>query len=256
MTSDWEQQIKAQIRQRYAGLSGSAEDGATKAIEHGYPADLISEIPGDLIAGYSGCGYLFEDLDFKGNETVVDLGAGAGLDSYIAASQLTDGMVISVDMTIEMLVNSRQSLINLLQKNEMGTGIVVKKVAKSASISRQSLINLCADIEALPLKNACADLVMANASFNLTISKEKAFAEAYRILKPGGRLVARDLVKDGELPAEVLSDPLSYNTSLGGALAEDALITEISKAGFKDVTLSDHREFSYVQSVKIIATAS
>ena len=88
MTSDWEQQIKAQIRQRYAGLSGSAEDGATKAIEHGYPADLISEIPGDLIAGYSGCGYLFEGLVFKGNETVVDLGAGVGLDNYIGGGKV------------------------------------------------------------------------------------------------------------------------------------------------------------------------
>jgi len=232
MASDWEQQIKALIRQRYAGLESSAEDGAAKAIEHGYPAELIDTLPDDLITGYSGCGYLFEGLEFKGDETVVDLGAGAGLDSYIAASHLPNGIVISVDMTIQMLekVNSRQSLINLL-------------------------INLCADIEALPLGDSCADLVIANASFNLTISKAKAFIEAHRILKPGGRLVARDLVKDGELPPEVLSDPLSFNTSLGGALEEEALIAEIKKAGFENITLSDHRNFSYVQSVKIEATA-
>tara|TARA_B100000315_G_scaffold245251_1_gene270921 strand:+ start:3990 stop:4679 length:690 start_codon:yes stop_codon:yes gene_type:complete len=226
MTSEWEQQIKAQIKRRYAGLESSAEDGAAKAVAHGYPAELISELPPALAAGYSGCGYLFEGLDFKGDETVVDLGSGAGLDSYIATLQLTNGTVISIDMTIEMLEK-----VNL----------------------RLSINYLCADIEALPLKDSCADLVIANASFNLAISKTKAFAEAYRVLKSGGRLVARDLVKEGELPAEVLTDPLSFNTSLGGALEEDALIAEIAKAGFEDITLSDHKEFSYVQSVKIQA---
>ena len=96
--------------------------------------------------------------------------------------------------------------------------------------------------------------MIANASFNLTISKEKAFAEAFRILKPGGRLLARDLVKNGELPAEVLSDPLSYNTSLGGALEEEELIAEIKRAGFEKIAISDHQDFSYVQSVKIEAS--
>jgi len=232
MTDEWERQVKAQIKRRYAGLSGSAEDGAAKSIAHGYPPELISTLPPALTAWYSGCGYLFESLDFRGDETVVDLGAGAGLDSWIAASHLANGTVFSVDMTFEII--NRQSI-------------------NSQIINRQSINYLCADIEALPLEDSCADLVIANASFNLTISKEKAFAEAFRILKPGGRLLARALVKNGELPAEVLSDPLSYNTSLGGALEEEELIAEIKRAGFEKIAISDHQDFSYVQSVKIEA---
>ena len=231
MTDDWEQQIKAQIRQRYVVQAGDATKGTARTIEHGYPAELINELPPVLVAAYSGCGYLFAGLEFKGNETVVDLGAGAGLDSWIVASHLTNGTVYSVDMTFEMLekVNSQQLTINLLP--------------------------ICADIENVPLADCCADLVIANASFNLAISKEHAFAEAHRILKPGGRLVARDLIKEGELPPEILTDPLSYNTSLGGALEEHELAAEMAKAGFKNIAVSDHWEFSYVQSVKIEASA-
>ncbi|MBT3990381.1 MAG: methyltransferase domain-containing protein [Rhodospirillaceae bacterium] len=227
MTSSWETQVKAQIRRRYAVQAEAAGNGAEKAIEAGYPAELIAGLTPALTASYSGCGYLFDGLNFEGDETVVDLGAGAGLDSFIAAKQLSNGRVVSVDMTYEMLqkVNSQQLSINLL----------------------------CADIEYLPVLSGCADVVIANASFNLAISKTAAFSEAYRVLKEGGKLVARDLIKTEELPAEVLTDPLSFNTSLGGALEEEALSAEIEKAGFKDVSISDHRPFSYVTSVKIEA---
>jgi ubiquinone/menaquinone biosynthesis C-methylase UbiE len=229
MTSKWESQVKAQIKRRYASQTPK-NDGGEKAIAHGYPIDVINDLPPVLVAGYSGCGYLFKGLEFAGTETVIDLGAGAGLDSFIAARQLTSGHVISIDMTFEMLekINYQQLLINILP--------------------------VCADIEYLPLNDACADVVIANASFNLAISKSKAFGEAFRILKSGGgRLIARDLIKTEELPAEVLTDPLSFNTSLGGALEEEALISKIEKAGFEDVTLSDHRPFSYVTSVRIEA---
>ncbi len=232
MTSDWETQVKAQIRRRYAQQikaqadSKPSTNGATKAIEAGYPAELIASLPPALVASYSGCGYLFRDFNFSGVETMVDLGSGAGLDSFIAAQQISKGRVFSVDMTFEML----------------------------AQLKAENIYPLCADIEHLPLHDQCADVVIANASFNLAISKEKAFREAFRILRKGRILVARDLIKIEDLPAEVLTDPLSFNTSLGGALEEDALISEIEKAGFEDVSITDHRPFSYVHSVKIEAT--
>jgi arsenite methyltransferase len=231
MTSSWESQVKAQIKRRYAvqaeAVSKTPGNGAEKAIEAGYPLDLIESLPPALTASYSGCGYLFKGLNFKGDETLIDLGAGAGLDSYIAAQHIPNGQVISVDMTYEMLatMTAQQSSIKLL----------------------------CADIEYLPLQDASADMVIANASINLAISKEKVARETFRVLKEGGLLVARDLIKTEELPAEVLTDPLSYNTSLGGTLEEAALIAEIEKAGFKEVRISDHRPFSYVHSVKIEA---
>jgi SAM-dependent methyltransferase len=227
MLSDWEKQIKRQIKRRYASQAERhRSNGDAEAIEDGYPAELIANLPNGLTANYSGCGYLFSNLKFNGTETVINLGAGAGLDSFIVAKQVSNGLVISIDMTFEMLTSTRQKNIH----------------------------NLCADIEYLPVDDACADIVIANASFNLTVSKESAFKEAFRSLKNGGRLVARDLIKIEELPAEVLTDPLSYNTSLGGALKEDALIAELEKAGFVDVVISDHRPFSYVHSIMLEAT--
>ena len=87
MTSSWESQVKAQIKRRYAvqaeAISKAPGNGAEKAIEAGYPSDLIKSLRPALTASYSGCGYLFEGLSFKGDETVIDLGAGAGLDEYL-----------------------------------------------------------------------------------------------------------------------------------------------------------------------------
>jgi ubiquinone/menaquinone biosynthesis C-methylase UbiE len=112
---------------------------------------------------------------------------------------------------------------------------------------------ICADIEYLPISKSQIDLIIANASFNLSINKEKAFSEAFRVLKANGRLVMRDIIKVTDLPQEILTDPLSYNTSLGGALYEDSLRSQIENAGFLDVIISDYKAFSYVVSVKIEA---
>jgi len=226
--SEWELQLKGQIRRRYARLakdnsfpSGAAE----RAIEAGYPAAWIEKMPKELAASYSGCGFFFGGVSFTGTETVVDLGCGAGFDSHLA-SYLGAGTVIAIDMTPEMLDRVR-------------TFTATKTIA--------------GDMERLPLANNIADTVIANASFNLTVDKIKAFAEARRILRPGGRLIARDLVRVGDLPAEILSDPLSYNTSLGGAIEEAALIETIQGVGFKEVRISDHKPFSVVVSIKIEA---
>lgn len=226
--SSWEQQVKEQIRRRYAALN-FPPDGANRAVKAGYPAELIAQAPDWLTASYAGCGYLFDDIALQGDEVVVDLGCGAGLDSYFASRMLADeGRVIAIDMTMEML-------------------------ALVEDLPTSNIYPLAGDIEYLPVADGIADLVIANASFNLTLDKNKAFGEAYRVLKKGGRLEACDLVKDGDLPPEILTDPLSYNTSLGGALEEEKLIAEIKKVGFADAKISGHRPFSYVHSVKIEA---
>jgi len=178
------------------------------------------------VANYSGCGYLFAGINFGGDEIVIDLGCGSGLDSYVASTHLNAGKVISIDMTFETLLK----------------------------IKVQNILPLCADIEYLPISDFSADIVIANASFNLTISKKRAFREAFRILKNNGRLVIRDLIKTNDLPSEVIADPLSYNTSLGGVLDEQALISIINEAGFTKISCTDYQKFSYVQSIRIEAT--
>ena len=109
-------------------------------------------------------------------------------------------------------------------------------------------------MEYLPVSDASIDVIIANASLNLSINKEKALSEAFRVLKDNGRLIIRDIIKVADLPQEVLTDPLSFNTSLGGALDELSLKSKIRKAGFLDIIISDYQPFSYVESVKIEAT--
>ena len=226
MESNWERKLKSQIRRRYAKQSKTASEGKKKAINIGYPPSLLGELPSTVVANYSGCGYLFNGVNFNGNEIVIDLGCGSGLDSYISSKYLNTGKVISIDMTFEAL-----------SKNKV-----------------QNILPLCADIEFLPISDHSADIVIANACFNLTISKKRAFEEAFRILRNNGRLVIRDLVKVKELPPEVISDPLSYSTSLGGVLDEQTLISIINKTGFTKISCTDYQNFSYVQSIKIEAT--
>jgi SAM-dependent methyltransferase len=108
-------------------------------------------------------------------------------------------------------------------------------------------------MELLPLANACCDLVIANASFNLALDPHKAFAEAVRILRPGGRLHAMDLVREAELPAELLADPMGHSTSLGGVMHELDLHAAVSGAGFVDVAIHGHRPFPPVIAVQIEA---
>ena len=225
MISDWEIQIKAQIKRRFAQQSANQSSNINKLMMSGYPSNLIQKLPSNLAKQYSGCGYLFNNMSFVGNETVLDLGSGAGIDSYIASTFLNTGKVFSVDMTFEMLSNHNV----------------------------HNIKRICADIEYLPIINSQIDLIIANASFNLSINKEKAFSEAFRVLKANGRLVMRDIIKVTDLPQEILADPLSYNTSLGGALDEDSLRSYIENAGFLDIIISDYRVFSYVVSVKIEA---
>ena len=86
--------------------------------------------------------------------------------------------------------------------------------------------------------------------------KEKALSEAFRVLKRGGQIRMRDLIKVGELPQEVLIDPLSFNTSLGGAEDEESVRIKMKKAGFSTITISDHQPFSYLNSVRIAAKKS
>jgi arsenite methyltransferase len=225
MISDWEIHIKAQIKRRFAQQSANQSSNINKLMMSGYPSNLIKNLPLSLAKQYSGCGYMFNNISLDGNETVLDLGSGAGIDSYIASTFLNTGNVLSVDMTFEMLSN--HNINNIKQ--------------------------ICADIEYLPIINSQIDLIIANASFNLSISKEKAFNEAFRVLKENGRLVMRDIIKVADLPQEILSDPLSYNTSLGGALDEDSLRSKIKNAGFLDIIISDYQAFSYVVSVKVEA---
>ena len=230
--SDWEFQVKSQIKRRYACQAledNFRPNSATRMKELGYSQDMISLLPDELQGAFSGCGCPISDLTFAGNEVVIDLGCGAGIDGFIASKLVPSGVVISVDFTFEML--------KILQSHAQGTPVSL----------------LASDVESLPLRSGIADYAISNAVFNLTPNKDMAYREMYRILKPRGRIALCDLVCNGELPREILEDPLAHTTSLGGIVDEDKMRSALEAAGFVEIKITNHSQFSVVVAVMITA---
>ena len=233
----WENQVKSYVRKRYAHLAEAhafPEGGAGRALEAGYPAYFIDALPERVSASYCGCGYLLEGVDLKGVRTAVELGCGAGLDARLVSGRLDAcARLFALDIAPQMLHRAREAL---------------EGVRSSA---RRHL--LAGDMENIPLADGIADVVLANASLNLTVDKPKALIEARRILKPGGRLVACELIREGELPVEIAQDPQAWNASLGGVCEEAEWESLLADAGFDEVEISGHTPFRPVVSVRIHA---
>ena len=233
----WEQQVKSYVRKRYAHLAEAhafPEGGAERARGAGYPARFIDGLPEHVSASYCGCGYLLDGVDLEGVRTAVELGCGAGLDARLVSEKLEAGAnLFALDFAPQMLHRTRETCEGL------GEG------------ARPHL--LAGDMENLPLADGVADIVLANASLNLTVDKAKALAEAHRILKPGGRLVARELIREGELPVEIAQDPQAWNASLGGVCEQAEWESLLASAGFCDIEISGHAPFRPVVSVRFHA---
>jgi len=229
----WADQVKGLVRRRYtywAEADAFPPGGAERAGAAGYPREWLTRLPGRLAGAYSGCGYALEGVDLAGVRVAVDLGCGAGLDAALLAENLPcDAMIVALDLAPSMVKRAR------------------------AAMASAAVRTLAADMEHLPLADGVADLVLANASFNLTLDKHAAFNEAARILRPGGRLVARDLVRDGPLPAEIAQNSAAWNTSLGGVLEQKDLYEALRGAGFTDVQITGHRPFAAVVAVRVAA---
>lgn len=138
-----------------------------------------------------GCGNPRAIAELKKGETVVDLGCGAGFDAFLAGMTVgPEGRVIGVDMTPEMLKKARENAIRLDARNvEFRLG----------------------EIEHLPVADASADAIISNCVINLSLDKQKVFEDAFRALKPGGRLAVTDILKKGEIPARVIENPAALS---------------------------------------------
>ena len=231
--SDWELNIKRQIRHRYTEQNNSGglhSDAKVKLKLYGYTRALIDKLPKELISRFSGCGCPVTELQISGHETIIDLGAGAGIDSFLLALSLDSGKVIALDLSPINLSTFGKPLENL------------------------PVYPICGDIERVPLANEIADVIVCNAALNLTIDKATAMKEVFRLLKPGSTFVATDLVSDIPLPREIIENPLAHTTSLGGVTTEKNVLRLLEKTGFKNITISGHEYEEFATRVIIKAT--
>ncbi len=162
-----------------------------------------------------GCGNPVAIASLKEGEIVLDLGSGAGFDAFLAAQRVgKTGRVIGVDMTPEMIEKAR---------------------ANAAKGSYSNVEFRLGEIEKLPVEDNCVDAIISNCVINLSPDKQRVFAEAFRVLKPGGRLMVSDLVLVKELPAALKGSVEAYVGCLAGAIRKDDYLNFISLAGFRDV---------------------
>jgi len=227
-----EKDVKGVVRGRYGRIAGQDREccsgcdcGAglqSQAEAIGYSREDLTIIPEEALMGL-GCGNPTGIAEIKEGETVLDLGSGAGVDVFLAANRVgPSGKVIGVDMTEEMVGKARSIA------GDHGYHNVEFRLG---------------EIENLPLADESVDAIISNCVINLSPDKPGVFREAYRVLKPGGRLTVSDIVSEGELPAEIKNDPDAWVACIAGALEHQEYLRQIREAGFADVQVTSSSEF-------------
>ena len=214
-------ELRASIRVEYAAVAAEPNrgfhfhTGYRLAAIIGYPQELIEMLPPGAAVSMAGTGNPFALGEIQPGERVVDCGSGAGADALIAARLVgPSGRVIGIDMTPEMLAKARANAVESgLTNVEFREGI----------------------LEALPIETGWADVVISNGVLNLVPDKAAALAEMYRVLRPGGRLEAADIVLDRPVSANSKQDVSLWTGCIAGGLLADELRDLIAAAGFTSV---------------------
>ncbi|WP_313692954.1 arsenite methyltransferase [Halorarum halobium] len=224
------------VRERYAGIAteqsresgsccggtgGSRDSPAERSSKHGYSdEDLDAVAPGANLG--LGCGNPTALAGLEAGEDVLDLGSGGGFDCFLAAREVApDGRVVGVDMTPEMVEKARENV---------------------ESNDADDVEFRLGEIEHLPVADGVIDVIISNCVVNLSPDKPRVFREAYRVLRPGGRLAVSDVVLTAEPPEGLDADPESVAACVGGASPTSALETMLTDAGFVDVSIEPKDE--------------
>lgn len=201
-----------------SGLSSEQAGVRAVAEAFGYSAEELAAIPAGANMGLS-CGNPTAVANLREGEVVVDLGSGGGLDVFLAARKVgPTGRAIGVDMTPEMVALARQ--------NAERSGLANVEF-------REGRIN------AIPLGDAVADVIISNCVINLAEDKGRVFREMYRVLKPGGRVAVSDIALKRELPAELRDDLMAYVGCVAGAIGVEEYRRGLAAAGFEHVAVVD-----------------
>ena len=215
------QEIHQQVSRAYTeavqkgGCCGQARTQKGTVVKYaGYEQDELSNLPADAVSNSFGCGNPLAFSQVLPGQTVVDLGAGAGIDILLAGQKVgPEGHVIGVDMTDAMLERA--------QKNITESGMRHVEVRKGL-------------IEDLPIEDQSADWVISNCVINLSPQKKDVFEEMFRVLKPGGQVSVSDIMVE-ELPEELRQKKALYNSCVSGAISEAEYVSGMLSAGFQKV---------------------
>ncbi len=216
-----EEQIRETVRDRYGKIAKTNScgcgccGGASQTSEAiGYSKDDLNSVPQGANLNL-GCGNPIALASLKEGEVVIDLGSGGGLDCFLASKMVgASGKVIGIDMTAEMLDKAR---------------------ANCKKGGYENVQFRLGEIENLPVADNTADIIISNCVINLSPDKQRVFNEAYRVLKPKGRLMISDMVLLEDLPEKVKNNVLAYVGCIAGAEKKEDYLAKIKQAGFEQV---------------------
>jgi len=229
--------LRDQIREHYAERAVAASQaqpcscgcscGPAAAVEPQdefarglYAADETSDLPAAAVLASLGCGNPTALADLRPGEIVLDLGSGGGIDVLLSARRVgLTGKAYGLDMTDEMLALARE--------NQRKAGVDNVEFLKG-------------EIESLPLPDSSVDVIISNCVINLSTDKDRVLAEAFRVLRPGGRFAVSDVLFQGDMsriPQSLLDDVEAWSGCIAGALEEQDYLTRLRKAGFADAAV-------------------
>ena len=214
-----QREIRAAVRTTYAGVRP-----VDRGVAERFYSDLeLAQLPTEPAHMALGVGNPVRSAGLQPGETVLDLGSGGGIDCLLAARAVgPTGRVIGVDFLPEMVDRARSAA------TDAGLGNVEFRIG---------------EIESLPAADASVDVVISNGVINLSPRKARVLAEAYRVLRPGGRIAIVDLILEDDLPPEIATHPAAWAGCLSGALSERALHRALRRAGFGAIAIERQHRF-------------
>jgi arsenite methyltransferase len=200
-----------------------------------YTTDETAGLPNEAVTASLGCGNPTALAQLNPSETVLDLGSGGGIDVLLSARRVgPTGKAYGLDMTDEMLA--------LAHENRRKAGV-------------ENVEFLKGEIEQIPLPDNSVDVIISNCVINLSADKDRVLAEAYRVLKPGGRFAVSDIVVRGEVPAEIRRNVELWIGCVAGALEESEYRGKLARAGFEDISLEPTRIYRASDAQEFLAGA-
>ncbi len=245
MTIQSQERLTAAVKERYASAARQAASGEPSSCcgddcgcqsdpitRDLYQAEELTGLPAEAVAASLGCGNPTALAQLQAGEVVLDLGSGGGIDVLLSAQRVgPSGKAYGLDMTDEML--------ELARANQEKAGVVNAEFLRG-------------EIEDIPLPDASVDVIISNCVINLSGDKDRVLREAFRVLRPGGRLAVSDVVIRRPLPEVIQRSMALWTGCVGGALEETSYRSKLADQGFVDIDIEPTRVYGREDALALI----